>query len=126
MRRQAGMSMIVALFLIVVVALLAAFAINIGTSQQSQTNLQLASDRAAQAAHAGIEWAATRALVNSSCLASSTLNLTQGALNGFTVTVTCNIPPHGAGGISYDVTSFAQYGVFGGAGYVSKRLTARL
>jgi MSHA biogenesis protein MshP len=122
--RQAGVSLIVALFLIVVVALLAAFAVSIGTSQREQTNLQLAADRAAQAAHAGVEWAATRALVNNSCV-GSTLNLTQGALNGYTVTITCSRTNHAVGTPSYDITSFAQYGRFGAAGYVSKMMTAR-
>jgi MSHA biogenesis protein MshP len=129
MKRQGGMSLIVALFLIVVVALLAAFAINTGNSQRQQTNLQLAADRAVQAAHAGIEWAATRALLGS-CVPSSTLNLTQGALNGFTVTITCSATAHTetAPPLSYniyDVTAFAQYGRFGAAGYVSKTMTAR-
>jgi Tfp pilus assembly protein PilX len=122
------MSLIVALFLIVVLALLAAFAVSIGNSQRQQTNLQLTADRALQAAHAGTEWAATRALVNNSCVASSTLNLTQAALTGYTVTVTCDAKPHAEGAVNYnvyDITAFAQYGSFGAAGYASKTLMAR-
>jgi hypothetical protein len=120
------MSLIVALFLIVVVALLAAFAVSIGTSQREQTNLRLLADRAQQAAHAGTEWAATRALANS-CAASSTLNLTQGALNGYTVTITCTATAHNQSGVSYniyDVSARAQYGRFGAAEYASKTLDA--
>lgn len=127
-RAQQGMSLVVALFLVVIVALLAAFAVSVGSSQRAQSDLQLASSRALQAAHAGTEWAATRALVNSSCAASSALNLTQGALNGFTVTVTCSSSPHIEGVTAYniyDVTSFAQYGRFGAAGYVSRSVSAR-
>lgn len=125
---QRGMSLVVALFLVVIVALLAAFAVGIGGAQRSVGDLQLASSRALQAANAGTEWAATHALVSNSCVPSSTLNLTQGALNGFTVTVTCSATPHVEGLNAYnlyDVTSFAQYGRFGAAGYVSRAVTAR-
>jgi MSHA biogenesis protein MshP len=117
------MSLIVALFLIVIVALLAAFAVSIGTSRREQTNLLLASDRAAQAAHAGIEFGATRALRSSSCV-NTTLNLTQGALSGFTVTVTCTQYAHAVGGPSFLITSVAEHGRFGAAGYVSKSMAA--
>jgi MSHA biogenesis protein MshP len=123
-RRQKGMSLIVAMFLIVVVALLAAFAIRIGTSQREQTNLQLASNRVGQAAHAGIEWATTRALRNNSCV-NTTLTLTQGALNGYVITITCVKTNHAVGSPSYVVTSFAQYGRFGAAGYASKTMRSR-
>jgi hypothetical protein len=122
------MSLIVALFLVVIVALLAAVAVSAGSAQRAQADLQLASSRALQAANAGTEWAATRALVSNSCAASSVLNLTQGALNGFTVSVTCTASPHVEGLNAYnmyDITSFAQYGRFGAAGYVSRSVTGR-
>jgi MSHA biogenesis protein MshP len=125
---QRGMSLVVALFIVVVLGLLAAFAVNIGTSQHETANLRLASDRALLAARAGTEWAGTRALVNNACAASTALNLSQGALNGFRVTVSCIATSHSEGAANYriyDVTSFAQYGVFGSAGYASRMVTAR-
>lgn len=127
-RTQRGMSLIVALFIVVVTGLLAAFAVGIGTSQRESSNLRLATERAAIAAHAGTEWAGTRALVNNACAASSVLNLNQGSLAGFRVTVTCSASNHSEGAVNYrvyDVTAFAQYGRFGATGYVSKLLTAR-
>jgi MSHA biogenesis protein MshP len=126
--RQQGMTLVVALFLVVVLGLLAAFAVSIGTSQRETSNLRLAADRAMQAARAGTEWAATRALLNNSCAASTVLNLNQGALNGYRVTVRCTATSHSEGASNYriyDVTSFAQYGRFGSAGYASKTLSAR-
>lgn len=126
--RQEGMSLVVALFLVVVLGLLTAFAVNIGTSQREAANLRLVSDRALLAARAGTEWAGTRALLNNSCVASTVMNLTQGALNGFRVTVRCTVTNHSEGAVNYrmfDVTSFAQYGRFGSAEYASKTLTAR-
>jgi hypothetical protein len=122
------MSLVVALFVVVVLGLLAAFAVSIGTSQREASNLRLAADRAVQAARAGTEWAGTRALVSNSCAASTVLNLNQGALNGFRVTINCAASSHSEGAVNYriyDVTSFAQYGRFGAAGYASRRLTAR-
>ncbi|MFO1502222.1 MAG: hypothetical protein U1F39_00225 [Steroidobacteraceae bacterium] len=127
-RAQRGMSLVVALFVVVVLALLAAFAVNIGTSQRESSNLRLAAARATQAAQAGIEWGATRALVNNSCAANAVLNLTQGALNGMRVTVDCAATSHAEGPVNYrvfDITAFAQYGRFGAAGYASKTLSAR-
>ena len=127
-RGERGMSLVVALFVVVVLGLLAAFAVSIGTSQRETSNLRLAADRAVQAAKAGTEWAGTRALVNNACAASSVLTLNQGALNGFRVTVRCSATSHIEGATSYrvfDITSLAQYGRFGAAGYVSKTLTAR-
>ena len=125
---QRGMSLVVALFVVVVLGLLAAFAANIGTSQRETANLRLASDRALLAARAGTEWAGTRALVNNACAANTVMNLNQGALNGFRVTVSCSATSHSEGAVNYrvyDVTSFAQYGSFGSAGYASRTLTAR-
>jgi len=131
-RRQRGTSLVVAIFLIVVIASLSAFAVTAGTSTRASANLALQSDRAAAAARAGTEWAAYRALRQNSCVQNTvtTFNLTQGALNGFRVTVTVTartdhtVPP----GLTYfvcDVDSFAQRGNFGSAEYVSRRLTAR-
>jgi MSHA biogenesis protein MshP len=127
-RGEQGMSLVVALFLVVVLALLAAFAVGIGTTQREAVNLQLTASRALMAARAGTEWAATRALINNSCVASSVLNLTQGALNGYIVTVNCTSTPHTEGALNYriyDVTALAQYGRFGASGYASKTVTAR-
>jgi MSHA biogenesis protein MshP len=123
------MSMMVALFLIVIVASLAAFAVTLGVSQREQVNLQLLGSRALEAARTGNEWAAYRAVVNNSCIGTTSLNLIQGSLNGFRVTIACSRTPHILSGLSYnvyDITSFAQYGRFGAVDYVSKTATARV
>ena len=62
-RRQRGMSLVVAIFLITVIASLAAFAVTMGTATRETSNLQLQADRAQAAAHAGIEWGPYQALV---------------------------------------------------------------
>lgn len=127
--RQRGMSMVIAIFLIVVVASLAAFAVTAGTSQRESANLQLASDRAYAAARSGSEWGAYRALVQGVCPGPGvaiTVPLTQAALRSFSVTVTCVATPHEGNLYNvYDITSFAQYGNFGAVNYASRRIVSR-
>jgi MSHA biogenesis protein MshP len=123
--RQRGMSLVVAIFLITVVASLSAFAVTLGTASSEGANLQLQADRALAAARAGAEWGAYRAVVNNSCAASTSFNLNQAALRGFRVTVTCtarSVAPT----LVYDIDSFAQVNNFGNAGYASRRVVTRV
>lgn len=129
MRRQRGMSLVVAIFLIVVIALLSAFAVSMGAASSESRNLQLSADRARAAARAGLEWGAYRAMVQlAPCAApplppaSAVLVLNQGALNGFRVTVTCQ---RNTARTVYDITAFAQRGNFGTNNYASHTLTGR-
>jgi MSHA biogenesis protein MshP len=126
-----GASLVSALFLIVVVAALGAFAVRIGSGQQHTVNLALLSSRALAAANAGVEWAAHRALPPAGgpgACANGVLNLAEGALAGFTVTVTCAATNHaeGAGTTTiFAIESFAQFGTYGSPDYVSRRVRAR-
>ena len=135
-RRQRGSSLVVAIFLIVVIASLAAFAVTAGASTRDRTNLQLQADRAQAAARAGTEWAAYRALVQNvpNCNAASpvtnttTVNLGQGSVRGFRVLVTSTCTRHTEGATSYsvwDVGSVAQWSSFGAADYASKSVVGR-
>ena len=86
-RRLGGFALVPALFLIVVVGLLAVIAVRITTAQQQTVVLGLQQARALAAARAGIDWAAYNAL-NGNC-AGGTLNLAAASLAGYTVVVTC-------------------------------------
>src|ERR1700692_4442838 len=88
-RQQSGFALIPALFLIVVLGALAAVAIRVGMGQQQAVTMSLLEARALSAAQTGIEWGAYQALNGGSCVASTTLTLTEAALNGFSVTITC-------------------------------------
>jgi MSHA biogenesis protein MshP len=133
-RRQRGMSLVAAIFLIVVVASLAAFAVTAGSSKVGATNQALMADRAAAAAHAGAEWGAYRARVANSCVgpplspAGVTFNVAQTGLRGFRVTVICTSTLHEAPLNWYvrDITAFAQYGNFGAADYAAHTAQARV
>jgi MSHA biogenesis protein MshP len=117
-----GFALIPALFLIVVLGALAAIAIRVGTGQQQAVTMTLEEARALAAARAGIEWGAYQS-VSGGCAASTTLNLTEAALNGFTVIVTCaatTFTNGAATSASYVLKSTATTGTYGQPGYVHR------
>jgi MSHA biogenesis protein MshP len=124
MDRQPGFALVPALFLIVVLGALAVVAIRVGTGQQQAVTMSLQQARALSAAQTGIEWGAYQALKGGSCVASTTLTLTEAALKGFSVVVTCAAvsfstlpaPPP----ISYVLNSAATSGLYGQPGYVRR------
>jgi MSHA biogenesis protein MshP len=127
--RQSGMALVAALFLIVVVAALGVFAVRIGAGQQHTVNLALLGNRALAAANSGIEWGAQSALVGGVACPAGTLSLTEGALNGFTVTITCSVTSHAEGAATvriFTLEAFARIGSYGTPDYVSRRVRARL
>lgn len=137
--RQRGFSLIMAIFLIVVLAALAAFAVQIAMSQYQAANVELLEARAQAAADTGIEWAANRttnvvpaAFCAGAAPVSKTFTLTAQAqaLKGFVVTVACTPTPHQIyiGGVAkpyelYTLTSTATSGSYGSADYVSRTVT---
>jgi len=103
-RPQSGFSLIAAIFLLVVLALMGTLIVSITGMQSASGQLDLSGVRAYQAARAGTEWAAYKVLdpdnalnpascspvVMPSCPASPTnLPSLSGTLSSFTVTVTC-------------------------------------
>ena len=89
--RQRGFGAIAAIFVLVVLAALAAAIVRFGSVAQSSIAQNLLSARASQAANAGTEWGLYQALKGSwtTCSgASQTLDLT--ASTSFRVTVSCD------------------------------------
>ena len=122
-RQQSGFALIPALFLIVVLGALAAVAIRVGTGQQQAVTMSLMQARTLSAAQTGIEWGAWQALKGGSCVASTTLILTEAALKGFSVIVTCaavTFPAFPATNTSYVLNAAATSGVYGQPGYVRR------
>lgn len=91
--RQAGVGLVTAIFLLVVIAGLAAALVNIFTSQQASSQLDQQGTRAYQAARAGIEWAIFRQAPNrAGCVPTGSFALPSTSMLGaFTVTVTCTM-----------------------------------
>lgn len=126
MKPQRGAALIVALFLIVVLALLGAVAARMTAVQSQSVSLQLLSARALHAARAGIEWGAQRAVTGGVCL-NSTVTLPEAALTGFIVDVSCTTSTHAEQGKVieiYRITSFSRRGIYGQPDYVSRRITS--
>jgi MSHA biogenesis protein MshP len=130
-RRQRGMSLVAALFMIVVLAMLSLFAVRIGASGEQGVTGSLLESRAMAAAQSGIEYGAYRALVAGNCNAPwgverFNVNVAlAGALAGFTVNVKCTGHDH-MGYSTHEVTSTAQRGTYGSADYVKRSLTRTL
>jgi MSHA biogenesis protein MshP len=104
MRRETGFSILAAIFLLVVLALLGALIASVTGMQQSSGQLDVLGVRAYHSARAGIEWGASQVLDPNNNLpgfggtdnlppcpgASTDLTGLGGSLSSFTVTVTCS------------------------------------
>jgi MSHA biogenesis protein MshP len=125
-----GFALVPALFLVVVLGALALIAIRVGTGQQQAVTLNLLQTRALAAARAGIEWGSYRALKSSSCVASTSLSLTEASLNGFSVIVTCSATAFANGAAilpnSYVINAAATFGTYGQPAYVHRVVSATL
>lgn len=87
-KRLSGFALPSAIFLLVILSLLAAFIVQISIKQQVGHSADLRGSRAAQAAQAGVEWGAYRLLRDNVCNAATSFNA-GGGLAEFTVTVSC-------------------------------------
>lgn len=131
---QAGFSLVMVIFLIVVLAALATFAVQIAMTQYQAANVELLEARAQAAADAGIEWGANLTLrpapvICAGAPVTKTFTLAQGALKGFVVTVGCTPTTHQIYSVSagtwttytvFSLTSTATSGTYGGADYVAR------
>ena len=98
---QSGFSLVAAIFLLVVLALLGALIASVTGMSQASSQLDLLGVRAYHAARAGMEWGAHQVLDPNNgeaacgiknCPTSPTnLSSLGGSLSGFTVTVSCSV-----------------------------------
>ncbi len=99
-RRQTGFGAIMAIFILVILATLAAAITRIGVSQQLSSAQDVQSARAWQAAKAGTEWGLFQALqptgIWQTCSGTST-TLDLSADSGFWVTVSCTSTAYNEG-----------------------------
>lgn len=126
--RQSGISLVPALFLLIVLAALGAVAVKLTAVQNQTVVLAMQSARAFAAARAGVDWSAYQALVNGSC-GASTLVLTEAGLNGFSVDTICSVTTHAEGPLTvsvYTIEAFARAGAYGTPDYVSRRIRSTI
>ena len=123
MNKQGGMTLIGAIFIVVIVSLLGQYLVKITSVQRQTGTLALQAARAYQAANAGMEWGIDRVVNSSSCIASTTLSP---AISNFTTTVSCNqlgSYSEAADTINvYRITTLSEYGSYGLPDYSSRRI----
>jgi MSHA biogenesis protein MshP len=89
-RRSAGVGLVTAIFLLVVLAGLGVAMVTIFTSQQQSSTLDVQGARAYQAARAGLEWGMFQKMRNNGCVAARSAAFalpSTSALSGFSVQV---------------------------------------
>lgn len=139
---QRGFSIVTAIFLVVVLALLGVFIVSVTGLQVSSQQQDVRGARAYQAARAGIEWAAWQVLdpnnalnpatcgMPPSCPASpAVLPALAGSLAAYSVTVTCASTATTEGNREirvFRITSTATAGAAGTAAFVNRQLEATL
>jgi MSHA biogenesis protein MshP len=133
--RQAGVGLVTAIFLLVVLAGLGVAMVSLFTTQQASADLDLQGARAYQAARAGIEWGVFQRLQKQSCGGETQLDMSNaGSLSGFKVFVKCTQPPTPGGVAPTTIQSVAcnildnkgECGAVNDAGSVVRRLEVQL
>ena len=112
---QRGVSLITAIFLLVVLSALGAMMLTFFTAQQQSSALDVMGARAYQAAKAGVDWGAFQVLQSGvGCVGTSNVPL-GGALAPFAVTVNCNQANYAEGGNVVTVFNIRSTAISGGA-----------
>ena len=94
--RMRGFSLVTAIFLLVVLAALAAVMVNISTFQQTESAMDVQGVRAEQAARAGLEWGLQQQIsagltAGAACIGPASFSLPAGTtLSSFSVSVQCS------------------------------------
>lgn len=126
-RGRDGFSLVSALFVLVVLAVVSASMLGVAAAQRRSSSFALLGTRAYQAARSGIEWAVASAIATPGSCPAAAFTLDEGGLTGFSVLVTCASSQHeenGAVTTVFRFTSEARYGSFGDDDYASRRIEA--
>ena len=132
MRRRArsrGFTLVTAVFLLVVVALVAGYALSIGTSQRADTTLALIGKRADFAARSGLEWEIARVVQDNACPVDTSFPVAGTGLGGFNVAVHCSSVTVTEGSSTYPVftlTVTATLGSEGDEDFARRTLSAQV
>lgn len=85
-----GFALVNAIFLLLLMAALAALVANFSASQHAGSAMDVQGSQAYQAARSGIEWGVYRQLVDHACAATTSFVPAAPTLSSFTVTVRCS------------------------------------
>lgn len=124
---QSGFTLITALFLLVVVAVMSVYLINFSSVQHTTLVYSVQGARAMQAARTGLEWGVYQSITTGNCASDSFSTSSAGSLDNFNIVVACTPSDHTEGVVlvrTFRLTSSASTGVFGSLDYVFRRLQA--
>ena len=125
--KQHGFTLVTALFLLVIVASLGGYMVNMATGQHVSSALSAQHSRALYAAISGLEWVAYELSTNPGACPTVPTSF---VADGFSITLSaCSrtaIIEGGSPYALYDVTVDASRGSFGDSEYVSRSLRATL
>ncbi len=120
---QKGFTIVQAVFILVVLALLGMVMVRLMGVQTSTGVMALQGARAYHAARSGLEWGAARTNAGQSCSGNMTID-------NFSVSVNCSSDTFTEGSIGpysiYRIRSIAEYGSYGSADYVARRLEMKV
>ena len=127
MKRQQGFTLIAAIFLLVVIAGLVAFFVNLRVVQQVTLVYGTQGARALQAARSGAEWGAYVSLTTGSCPGATSFTLADAELSDYSISVSCTESSHDEAGTSvevFQILSTAEAGSYGSLDYVQRAISA--
>ena len=120
---QSGFALVGAIFLIVILAAIGAFAVSISGVQHATSSQSVIAARVYYGAKAGLDWGIQQSRVPA-CAATSTFTPAGAGLTGVTVTVTCAQQTAGAAPNAFYLVSTATYGAFGAPDFAQRTLEA--
>lgn len=120
---NSGFTLVQAVFILVVLALLGVVMMRLIGVQSNTSVFALQGARAYQAARSGLEWGAAQAAAGSSCNGTMTIE-------NFSVAVTCTSQQFTEGTIGpypiYRIQALAAFGSYGSPDFVSRRLEMKV
>lgn len=126
MKHQQGFSIVTAIFILVVLGLLAAYMVKLSAVQTSTFNAELQGARAYQVARAGIEWSIARINNGGTCGdINAQTAMSFGGLSGFGVRLSCSSQGYSEGDqnpVVYRINALSSFGSYGDSGYVAREL----
>jgi MSHA biogenesis protein MshP len=126
MNKQAGFSIVMAIFILVVLSLLGSYMVKLSGVQHATAVFSIQGARAYQAARASVGWAVARIIAGGACsdvIAASPLSFAD--INGFSVSLSCSSQSYSEGVdnlIIYKVTGLRQFGAYNSANYISRKV----
>lgn len=122
-RRESGFSIVTAIFLLVVLAMLGAFMLSLSSTQHVTAAQDVQGSQAYRAARTGLDWAISGVQAAAACPVAA-----PPPVEGYTVTIACTSNTYDEAGTTrriYWLESTAMRGgAVGGIGYVERRVNA--